>query len=51
MEDVLQNMTTNVSPLLKVLAPEAFDNMVSSTLQTFPGLKSGVFLLLNVLAS
>lgn len=28
MEDVLQDMTTKVSPLLKVLAPEAFDNMV-----------------------
>lgn len=28
METVLQSMATNVSPLLRVLAPEAFSNMV-----------------------
>jgi len=32
METVLQSMATNVSPLLKVLAPEAFSNMVGTVI-------------------
>ena len=29
MEKVLQEMATNVSPLLKIWAPKAYENMVS----------------------
>ena len=32
MEKVLQGMATNVSPLLNIWAPKAFENMVSFTL-------------------